>query len=206
MWFPWQRPGRHLDCNAVNRGIPSCLPEDTSQGIRPRSARPRRKINERQSAQFRPLGHYCLAVVGTVHALPESGSARVLAGHLVLAAVDRGRSEPRSRRRHPGAGDPRHLHQRLELPDLCAERPDAGLAPVQRQGSDHREAARRQRAVVRVAAGLLVAVHRADRGVDLPVAADAGRRRQGDGLWQVARQDADRSAWPRDLRGRRRRR
>ena len=54
--------------------------------------------------------------------------------------------------------------------------------------------------------GLVVAVHRADRGVDLPVAADAGRRRQGDGLWQVARQDADRGAWPRDVRGRRRRR
>ena len=72
--------------------------------------------------------------------------------------------------------------------------------------SDHREAARRQRAVVRVAARLLAAVHRADRRVDLPVAADAGRRRQGDGLWQVARQDADRGAWPRDVRGRRRRR
>src|SRR3979490_239988 len=40
-------------------GIPSRLPKD----IRPRSARPRRKIDERQSAQLRPLGHYCLAVV-----------------------------------------------------------------------------------------------------------------------------------------------
>ena len=49
-------------------------------------------------------------------------------------------------------------------------------------------------------------VHRADRRVDFPVAADAGRRRQGDGLWQVARQDADRSAWPRHVRRRRRRR
>src|SRR6202790_5168031 len=74
----------------------------TAQGIRPRSARPRRKIDERQSAQFRPLGHYCFAVVGTVHALPEPWSACVLAGHLVLAVIDRSRSKPRWRRRHPG--------------------------------------------------------------------------------------------------------
>jgi len=46
----------------------------------------------------------------------------------------------------------------------------------------------------------------ADRGVDIPVAADAGWRRKGDGLRQVARQDADRSARPRDVRGCRRRR
>src|SRR5713101_3037655 len=103
---------------------------DTAQGMRPRSARPRRKIDERQSAQFRPLGHYCLAVVGIVHALPEPWSARVVAGYLVLAALDRSRPEPRSRRRHPGTGNPRHLHQRLKLPDLRAERSDAGLAPL----------------------------------------------------------------------------
>ncbi|OIQ67462.1 hypothetical protein GALL_509600 [mine drainage metagenome] len=197
MWFPWQRPRRHLDCNAVDRGMdsPSRLPKE----IRPRSARPRRKIDERQSAQFRPLGHYCLAAIGIVHALPESWSARVLAGHLLLAASDRGRSESRSRRRHPGAGDSRHVYQWIELPDLRAERPDAGLAPVQRQGLNHREAARRQRAVVRVAAGFMASVHRADRGVDLPVAADAGRCRQGDGVRQVSRQDADRGARPRDV-------
>jgi len=53
---------------------------------------------------------------------------------------------------------------------------------------------------------LLAALHRADRRVDLPVAPDAGRRRQGDGLWQVARQDADGGPWPRHLRGCRRRR
>src|SRR6202790_4366923 len=70
----------------------------TAQGIRPRSARPRRKIDERQSAQFRPLGHYCFAVVGTVHALPEPWSARVLAGHLVLPALHQIRSNPGPRR------------------------------------------------------------------------------------------------------------
>src|SRR2546430_11253715 len=56
--------------------------------MRPRSARPRRKTDERQSAQFRPLGHHSFAAVGTVHAFPEPGSARVLAGHLVLAALE----------------------------------------------------------------------------------------------------------------------
>src|ERR1700716_4647837 len=103
-------------------GFPHGLPKDTTQGIRPRSARPRRKIDERQSAEFRPLGYYCFAAVGLVHALPESWSARLVAGHLLLAAFDRSRPEPRSRRRDPGAGDPRNLHQRLELPEPRAER------------------------------------------------------------------------------------
>ena len=58
------------------------------------------------------------------------GQRAVLAGYFVLAAPDRSRPEPCPRRRDPGAGDSRHLHQRLELPDLCAERPDAGQAPL----------------------------------------------------------------------------
>src|SRR3989440_6621500 len=111
-------------------GFPRAYLKTLPKDIRPRSARPRRKIDERQSAQFRPLGYYCFAVVGIVHALPEPWSARVLAGYLVLAALDGSRSEPRSRRRNPGSRNPRHLHQWLELPDLCAERPDPGLAPV----------------------------------------------------------------------------
>src|ERR1700712_3572989 len=106
------------------------MPSSLLKDIRPRSARPRRKIDERQSAEFRALGYHCFAVVGIVHALPESWSARFVAGHLLLAAFDRSRPEPRSRRRDPGARNPRHLHQRLELPDLCPERPDAGLASV----------------------------------------------------------------------------
>src|SRR6266480_1270196 len=106
--------------------LPPACPKDA----RPRSARPRRKIDERQSAQLRPLGHYRFAVIGIVHAVPEPWPTRLLAGHFVLAALERGRPESRSRRRHPGAGNPRHLHQWLKLPDLRAERPDAGLAPV----------------------------------------------------------------------------
>src|SRR5260370_25136902 len=108
------------------RAYLKCLPKDR----RPRSARPRRKIDERQSAEFRPLGHYRLAAVGTVHAFPESGSARLLAGNLVLATAERSRSEPCSRRRDPVAGYPRHLHQWIQLPDLRAKRPDAGEASV----------------------------------------------------------------------------
>ena len=86
------------------------------------------------------------------------------------------------------------LHQRLQLPDLCAERSRARAKALRCEGADHREAARRQRAVVRLAARLVVAVRCADRRVDFSVASDAGRRRQGNGLRQVARQDADRGA------------
>ena len=54
--------------------------------------------------------------------------------------------------------------------------------------------------------GLVAALHRADRGVDLLLASDAGGRRQGARLRQVAGEAADRGAWPRHLRRRRRRR
>src|SRR6202012_958103 len=80
VWFPWHQGGRHLNCNMVEEGIPSWLLRDRSEGDiirgtpqkdkRPRSARPRRKIDERQSAQFRPLGYHCPVAVGAVHALP----------------------------------------------------------------------------------------------------------------------------------------
>ena len=84
--------------------------------------------------------------------------------------------------------------------------PTPGPAPLRQGRGDHRAAAGRQRAVVRVAAGVVAALHRADRRLDLPVAPDAGRRRQGAGLRQEPRQASDRGAWPRHLRGRRRRR
>ncbi len=63
-----------------------------------------------------------------------------------------------------------------QLPDLCAERSRPGAEALHQGRLDHRAAAVRQRAVVRVAAGVVAAVHRAHRRVDLPVAADAGRR------------------------------
>ena len=47
--------------------------------------------DERQSPQFRPLGHHRPAAAGAVHAVPESRPAHLLAGHLVLAASERGR-------------------------------------------------------------------------------------------------------------------
>ena len=55
--------------------------------------------DERQSPQFRPLGHHRSAAARAVHAVPESRPAHHLAGHLVLAAAERGRSGPRARRR-----------------------------------------------------------------------------------------------------------
>jgi len=45
----------------------------------------------------------------------------------LLSEVDQNRC---ARRRDPGAGYPRHLHQRLLVPDLGAERSDAGEASV----------------------------------------------------------------------------
>ena len=57
----------------------------------------------------------------------QRASSQDISFSQLLTEVD-ARSRPR--RRDPGAGDPRHLHQRLELPDLCAERSDAGLAPL----------------------------------------------------------------------------
>ncbi len=68
-------------------------------------------------------------------------------------------------------------HRRRHLPDLRAERSHRWSSGSTQQGrADHGAAAVRQRAVVRVAAGLVAALHRADRRVDLPVAPDAGRR------------------------------
>ena len=133
----------------------------------------------------------------------QRASSQDISFSQLLNEVD---ARPRPRRADPGAGNPRHLHRRPHLPDLCAERSDAGAAPLRQGRGDHRAAAGRQRAVVRVAAGVVAAVHRADRRVDFPVAPDAGRRRQGAGLRQVARQASHRGAWPRHLRGRRRRR
>src|SRR6185369_720772 len=104
--FPWHRCEWYLDYLAVDRGTPSWLPRDKSEDRRPRSARPRRKIDERQSAQSRPLGHYCPVAIGAVHALPEPWSTRVLDRYLVLAAFDRGRSRQCARRRDPGPRNP----------------------------------------------------------------------------------------------------
>ena len=68
--------------------------------------------DERQSPQFRALGHHRSAAARAVHAVSEPEPAHRLAGHLVLAASDRGRRRQGARRADPGAGDPRHLHRR----------------------------------------------------------------------------------------------
>ena len=157
--------------------------------------RPTRRVrtpDERQSAQFRPLGDHRPAAARAVHAVPESRPAHDLAGHLVLAAAERGRPGPRARRGDPGSGNSRHLRQRHQLPDLRAERSRLGAEALCQGRLDHGAAAAGQRPVVRLAAGVVAAVHRADRRVDLPVAADARGGRQGARLRQVARQAARR--------------
>ena len=120
--------------------------------------------------------------------------------------LSRGRPGPRARCRDPGSGNSRHLRQWHQFPDLCAERSDAGAETLRQGRLDHRAAAVRQRAVVRLAAGVVAAVHRADRRVDFPVAADARRGRQGARLRQVARKTSGGGARPRHVRRRRRRR
>ena len=83
------RPGEYP------RGLPRIGPKYT----RPRSARPRRKINERQSAQFCHLAHCCPIAVCAVQAVSESSSTKLFAGHLGFAASDRGRPGSCARRR-----------------------------------------------------------------------------------------------------------
>ena len=166
-----------------------------------------RTFDERQSAQFRPLGDHCPLAAGAVHAVPESGPAHDLARHLVLAAPQRRRSGPRARR-----ASSRGRRSTAPTPTAAASRPMRRATRPWSQRlynkgvHDHRPAAAGERALVRVAAGVVAAVHRADRRVDLPVAADAGRGRQGARLRQVARQASHRGARARHLRGRRRRR
>ena len=101
----------------------------------------------------------------------------------LLSEVDQGRVRDVA---DPGPGDPRHLHRRPQLPDLCAERSEPGAAPLRQGRRDHRAAAADNVPWFVSLLDLVAAVHRADRRVDFPVAADAGRRRQGARLRQVA--------------------
>ena len=164
-------------------------------------------MNERQSAQFRPLGHHRPVAAGVVHAVPESRAS----------APSRRKSRSRSSStRSSRAACATSLIQGPEIHGTFTDgRGFQTYAPndptlIQRLYGkgvvDHRARPAERRALVRVAAALVAAVHRADRRVDIPVAADARRRRQGARLRQVARQASDRGARPRHLRGRRRRR
>ncbi len=84
--------------------------------------------------------------------------------------------------------------------------PDAGAA-ARRQGRDDQRAARDRRLELDLRLPDLVAADGADpRRLDLLHAPDAVRLRPRHGLRQVQGQAADRGAWPRHLRGRRRRR
>src|SRR4029077_19890817 len=52
-----------------------------------RLSRGPRTRDERQSAQFRPVGDHCPAAPCPVHAVSESWSAHDIAGHFLLAAL-----------------------------------------------------------------------------------------------------------------------
>ena len=107
----------------------------------------RRRVAGRGHAMNANLRNFALWVIivllllGAVHAVPESGPAHHLARHFVFAIAQRGRPGPRARRADPGPGNPRHLHRRPQLPDLFAERPDAGAAALQQGRFDHGAAA-----------------------------------------------------------------
>jgi len=66
--------------------------------------------------------------------------------------------------------------------------PSLVAAPLQQAGHHHGAPPAGQRAVVRFAAGVLAAFHRAHRRMDISVPPDAGRGRQGARLRQVARE------------------
>ena len=112
------------------------------------------------------------------------GQRTTVAGHLVLAAadeVDQGRVRDvliQGPDIHGTFTDGRSFQT------YAPNDPGLVQSSVRQGRGDHRAAAGRQRAVVRVAAGVVAAVHRADRRVDIPVAPDAGRRRQGARLRQ----------------------
>ena len=81
---PFHAGPRCLHCERDRREVA------TNFGHNERPQRPTRRVrtpDERQSAQFRPLGDHRPAAARAVHAVPESRPAHDLAGHLVLAAA-----------------------------------------------------------------------------------------------------------------------
>jgi len=123
---------------------------------------------------------------------PESGTRTNRAGHFVFAIAERGRSGPSAPTWDPGSGDPRHLRQWHRLSDYAPS--DPGLVQkLYAKGVSITASPSRTSAWL---VSLLVSwlLHRADRRVDIPVAANAAAR-QSHGLWQVARQNC----WPKRM-------
>src|SRR5258705_11255318 len=93
-WFPWQTPIR--DLNWVPDGRESATTGSHDRLFRPAGRRPagmpdtRNELNERKSAQLRPLGHHRPVAAGVVHPVPKPEPADAVAGNLVLAAPQRG--------------------------------------------------------------------------------------------------------------------
>ena len=152
------------------------------------------------------MGDYLFARSGAGDAVPESRTESAVKRNHLQPALERRRRRQRSRRHNRWARDFRPHEGRADLPDLFAERPRPRADPLQEGRDDHRQAAvRRQQ---------LAAHDRLQRpagaavlgSLDLHDPADAGRRRQGDGIRQVEGEAFDRGAGARDVRGRRGRR
>ena len=165
----------------------------------------RREDYERKLSKFRPVGDHLLARSGARDLVPEPGPEGPIERNHLQPALERRRRGQRSRRHDRRSGDHRPHEGRADVPDLFAERSRPRADPLQEGRDDHRQAAvRRQQLAAhdRLQRPARAAVLGA---LDLHDAADAGRRRQGDGIRQVEGQASDRGAGPRDVRGRRRR-
>ncbi len=109
----------------------SCAAGDPAHGTDQPANQGRALRQERRIGMNANLRNFALWVIivllllALFTAVPEPRPARLLdrtfSFSQLLTEVDAGQ---RPRRLDPGAGDPRHLHRRPPVPDLCAERPD----------------------------------------------------------------------------------
>ena len=164
------------------------------------------QADESEFPQLRLVGCYLPARACARDAVPEPGTARGGRRHHLQPASQRGRGRTHQQRRHLRQRDQRHLYGRPHVLDLRAVRPAARDQAAAEGRQHHRPAAVREHALVHRAARQLAAHPRLHRRLDLPVAPDAERGRPRHGLRQVEGQAPHRGAWPRHLRGRRRRR
>ena len=160
--------------------------------------------NYRNLALWAIIAVLLIALFNLFQTPQQRGASREVAYSRVPAGSLGGPRQDSDHRRRPHH---RHLHrQRQRLPDLFAGRPVAGAA-ARGQGRHHQCPPRNRRLQLALRLSDLVAADGADpRRLDLLHAPDAVRLRPRHGLRQVQGQAADRGAWPRHLRGRRRRR
>ena len=166
----------------------------------------RANVNEQFRPQPRALGDYRPAARGAVQPVPAGYQPHQRDAGGLLGLHFRGQRGSRPRRGDPGAHGVRPTERWPHLPDLHAGRSVAGEAPDRQERAGDRQAGGQRRQPVAALPAVLVPDAAADRRLGVLHAPDAGGRRPGDGLRQVACAPADREAGPRHLRGRRRHR